>query len=376
VRGSKSLLVEHQCPQCGGPVTLQETDRLFSCGFCRVRLYITSPGRLRYCLPPTAPSAEDIAYIPYWRFRGMSFSLRPYEIRNRVLDTSYLASPQDFMPHTLGVRAQAMKLRFAFPEMKAAFLSSATPLEDVVARAEKMSVAASPGKVFHRAFIGETVSIIYSPVYVRGRGIYDAVLNRPVAKYTLLRADGFGSVDRGRGWQVRFLPALCPNCGWDLAGERDSMVLLCGNCDSAWRVSKGSLARQDFAIVPESGKGVVYLPFWRLRARVDGLDVASYADLLRLANLPRAAQPGLQKKALHFWSPAFKLHPKVYLRLAMQVTTGNPEDGFKTTLSGASHYPVTVDSTEAAEAARVTLAALSVAKKKVFPIIPEVDIKV
>jgi DNA-directed RNA polymerase subunit RPC12/RpoP len=34
------VYLSHQCPQCGAPVQLEETDRIFSCPFCQVRLFI------------------------------------------------------------------------------------------------------------------------------------------------------------------------------------------------------------------------------------------------------------------------------------------------------------------------------------------------
>ncbi|MGD9137268.1 MAG: hypothetical protein PVH42_10930, partial [Desulfobacterales bacterium] len=35
-----NVLIEYQCPQCGAPATIEETDRLFTCQFCRVNSYL------------------------------------------------------------------------------------------------------------------------------------------------------------------------------------------------------------------------------------------------------------------------------------------------------------------------------------------------
>ena len=46
--------IEQGCPQCGAPVTLDETDRLLACPFCRTRLYLVPEGHFRYHIPPAA----------------------------------------------------------------------------------------------------------------------------------------------------------------------------------------------------------------------------------------------------------------------------------------------------------------------------------
>ena len=37
-------------------------------------------------------------------------------------------------------------------------------------------------------------------------------------------------------YHLEFTPGLCPNCGWDLKGETDSLVLHCSNCMSFWLI--------------------------------------------------------------------------------------------------------------------------------------------
>lgn len=57
VSGSNALL-EHQCPQCGAGVSLAETDRIFSCPFCRVRLYIAGDTLFSYYLVPAVKNTD------------------------------------------------------------------------------------------------------------------------------------------------------------------------------------------------------------------------------------------------------------------------------------------------------------------------------
>ncbi len=87
-----SWKIEHECPQCGGPVTLEETDRLFSCAYCRVRLYLLSRDYFRYSLPASESFSRDILFVPYWRFKGTVFFCTANGIKHTFNDVSSLAS--------------------------------------------------------------------------------------------------------------------------------------------------------------------------------------------------------------------------------------------------------------------------------------------
>jgi hypothetical protein len=90
-----------------------------------------------------------------------------------------------------------------------------------------------------------------------------------------------------------FHPTLCPNCGWDMQGRRDALVLHCKNCESMWQASKQGMTRVNVAHLPgPEDESTVYLPFWRIKADVSGIDLNTYADLVKAANLPKVASPG------------------------------------------------------------------------------------
>ena len=86
-----NYLVEHQCPQCGAPAILEETERLFACPFCRVRSYLLSRGAFRYFLPAKTPERHTLFYLPYWRLKGMWFSYHMEKTAHRFIDTSHQA---------------------------------------------------------------------------------------------------------------------------------------------------------------------------------------------------------------------------------------------------------------------------------------------
>ncbi|MDY7031632.1 MAG: hypothetical protein SVY10_06945 [Thermodesulfobacteriota bacterium] len=398
----RSLLIEHNCPQCAGPVTLEETDRLLVCDFCRARLYFTYGDYFRYYLSPSSQPLEETVFVPYWRFKGMFFSLEPYQVKKKFLDTSLLASKNNFMPDTLGLRIQTQKLKFAVRGMKGSFLSPQILMSEVVSQVEQtcnsreaLGRLANTGlpvskierishsrdskksskSTFHRAFIGDVTSMIYAPVYMKGSEIYDAILDRPITKSTDMIVEGLQSTDNCQNWKINFISAMCPHCGWDLEGERDSVILFCKHCDSSWQVTEQGFKRLPFSIVPSKEKNVVYIPFWRMDVMVNGLDACSYADLIRLANLPKAIQKEWEEEKLYFWSPAFTTNPKLFLRLTKQMTLFQPSEETRGTLDGSTLCPVTIPLSEALESVKIILANISIPKKKIFPLLPEMDIK-
>jgi hypothetical protein len=309
----------------------------------------------------------------------MHFSLRPFEIKGRVLDTSFKATHFSFLPDSLGLRTQALTLKFATPKMKASFVSPEKPFGEVMARIEKrsdsMGSGGPPMRVFHRAFIGDTVSMIYAPVYLSRGAVYDGILKRPLATVTGKAAEKLQSVDTSGDWNIQFISALCPHCGWDLVGGRDSVVLLCGNCAAAWRVTKDRFERLSFGTVPSTDRKAFYIPFWRMKVEIEGLQLASYADLIKLANLPRAMREECKKREFYFWSPAFHVPPRLFLRLAKQTTVLQPPAEFEDSIPKSSLYPATLPVDEALESVTVTLAGIAVPKKKFFPLLPDLAIR-
>jgi len=408
------MQIEHECPQCGAPVVLEETDRLLQCSFCKTRLYISSSGPLRYCLPPHRPYEEEIVFIPYWRFRGMRFSCRRDGIQDGIIDKTVLAIQDRLLPASLGVRPQAMKLRFAgekentrFLEPQFSFDESSIKADETIAlgfdimrdnrqrstfrsisfmgmelgtelgiEVETPEPVARDTRLYHEAFIAETISTVYTPVFVRDNRVYDGITGEPIP----------GEVGEGRlagppatgNWFPRFLPTLCPNCGWDLVAERDSCVLLCTRCNSAWQASAGSLEQIKYGVISSDGKAqkTTCLPFWKIGIEVEGMGLQSYADLVRLANLPKMIRTEWEQPGIHFWVPAFKIAPAVFLRLARQLSLADPSGEIGEDLSGADLWSVNVALSEAAESLRVILAQIAINKTAIMPKLKDLNISV
>lgn len=401
------MQIEHRCPQCDGPVVLDETDRLLICPFCKTKLCIQPRDYLRYCFSARGPLLEEVLFVPYWRFKGIRFLCKTSRIQEGIIDKTTLAVDSRHFAQTLGIRPQTLKLKFVQPAENARFIKpdisfdrssvetkQTVVYETVTIHETRFVRLGTEGnyrevpetrrelkeeRIYHEAFIADTMSLIYTPVFIRNGRFYDAVLNEPL--------QGSPSIDESLpyevfsgGWEVGFLPTLCPNCGWDTIAERDSCVLLCKTCNSAWESKIQGLKQVGFATaVPDKASNCTpgqYLPFWRIRADVEGVELGCYADLVRLGNLPKAIQPQWEEPPFFFWAPAFKMTPSVYRRMSKQFTIANFPGGFDDRLPDAPIHPVNLPLEDAVESLVTIIADLGINKKKVLPLLPDIKIKV
>ena len=368
---NRSWKIEYECPQCGAPVTLGESDRLFRCAYCRVKLYLMAEGPFRYYLRPKKGISTKIFYTPYWRFKGIYFSFHENEIRHRIIDSSVLALQSRAFPPSVGLRTQALKLSMVSPEVEGTFLSPELSYQTGALKIERQIKAFSGIKVnslSFRTFVGERISLIYAPFFVEDGTLYDAIVGQPLESSL---ASAHQSQERGipasghpEGFQIKFISTLCPDCGNDLTGERDSVVLLCKSCESAWRASETGLIRSAFEVLPGGEKNLIYLPFWRMKTEIESIGLRSYADLVRMANLPAVVREEWEELDCYFWSPAFRIHPPLFLKLAKLMTLSFPGKA-ETTLPPEPLHPVTLLPEGAVESIKVNLLNLAVEKKEV-----------
>ncbi len=364
LRAPSGFQIEHQCLQCGAPACLEETDRLYACPYCRVKSFLLTRDVFRYVLPPKSPSRELI-YVPYWRFKGVLLFTTAGGNDHKFVDVTQCAAPATGAPRTLGVRAQAMKLRFASPECAGAFVAPEISFASMV-RGVQQRFGRELGKpMLYQAHLGESVGLIYAPFYLSGGRLHDGVLERPAAAPA--DESALSALKGGRqDWKVRFVAALCPDCGWDLEGERDALALLCRNCSSAWTPSGERLTRVEADCLPDPG-AELYLPFWRIRCELDGLAPSGSPELARIAETPAA--PG-KAPAAEFWSPAFKVRPQVYLRLAVGLTLGRMQGALEAGLPPAGHHPVGLPAEEACESVKTVLAGFHSPRRTLPEVLP------
>lgn len=367
------LRIDHQCPQCGAPAALEETDRLFACPFCRVRSVLTAQDYFRYVLPAKAPASRELVYAPYWRFRGFLLFSRAGGEDYKYIDVNQLGTDMGTLPPSLGLRAQAMKLKFAAPDMEGRFLTPSRSFTEAFAAFQQRFIRGMASGALASAHLGDAMGLLYSPFYAASR-LVDAVLDKPIGAVPSgfeTAAAAAGRPDGGVG----FLPALCPDCGWDLEGERDERVLGCGNCGSSWAAAAGALARVDCDCLTGDEQGLLYLPFWQTACDIAGIELTTYADLVQAANLPQVVQPGFESRSFRFWTPAFKIRAPVYLRLAKGLSLTQPQGLLSPGRPPRRHYPATLPADDAAETLKVIFAGMIKPAQRLVEILPAVTIR-
>jgi hypothetical protein len=338
-----------------------------------VNSYLQTDSHFRYVLPNNAPKDKEMIFFPFWRLKGMLFSCSPNEIRHRIVDVSHQAIESNLFPMSVGLRSQALKLKFATNETAGRFLQPTLPFGEITHQLDQRFSSLFPKPIIHQAYIGDTLSMIYAPHYIEKK-IYDAVLNQPISP--LLPEDFDVSSFQGNrpDWSIRFLPTLCPNCGWDLKGQRNALVLNCENCSSVWKASKKGFSKLNASHLPGKEDNLVYMPFWRIKVKIEGILLDSYADLIRAANLPKAVHAGMENIGFHFWTLAFKVRPDNFLKLSRTITLSQPNEKLSPGAPPAKKHPVTLPLKEAVESLKMTLASFLKPRRKMMEILPGITI--
>ena len=369
------ISIEHHCPQCGAPVFLDETDRFFACPYCRVKSCIAQKGFGRYYLTPHEDIPETVSpvYLPYWRFKGVQYACTLSGVDHWFTDVSVLAVDHlpPCLPFSLGFRSQALTLKRVSARTQGTFVHP-RPFKESMNTLSGRSRQQRRGKNTLSPLItediGETFSLIYAPYYECDGKIYDGVLNTPLGPSRSPTEAHESETDRGTIFaplkacrpekETRILSGVCPGCGWDLEGHADSLALVCRNCESLWQPRQEKLDRIRFASAePESPEDVL-VPFWKMKGRLRGLPLKTYADLARLCNLPRVLTEELAGQEIFFWAPAFKIRPRIFLTLSRQFTLAQPVPGLTKRIHPNPYQPVTLPAAEALQSIKVTLASL------------------
>ncbi len=386
------MQIEHECPQCGAPVILDETDTLLSCSFCKTKLFMHTPDYFRYCLTPADPLLDTVFYVPYWRFKGMRFACKTTGVDTGLVDKTFLALDKTPFPPSLGMRPQSLKLKFAKPGDNARYLKPAVPFDRSLAESKNVEyelvreettrivhtsdddydlvpdvrLEIKEDRVYHEALIADTLSVIYAPYYIANERIHDGITNDILAAAPGMIENSETDKD---DWRVDFLPTMCPNCGSDTISGRDSRIVFCMNCSRAWHVAEKGFSPAVFARATSKiaqTKSTLYLPFWRVSADMTGVTLNSYADFIRFTNIPRVPQPAWEDRRFSFWLPAFKTTPSVFLRTAKQLTIASPGDTDEV-FPQAPVAPVNLPLKDAFDCVKILLADLTMRKKIFFP---------
>lgn len=373
------LIIKQSCPSCSAPIELHESDRLIRCPFCDVQNFMITRGPLRFVLPdrvPTHISLKEIFYFPYLRFKGKVFFCLSNLLDYKIIDTTYIGLKNYDLPPSLGLRPRAMTLRPVTHKIEGRFVKKNETAMTIFDKAAKLSeLGQKKGRevLVHRSFIGETLSIIYLPTYYHDGQLYDGVLNIPIGSSGGLTATTANSMLFQDKWMPKFITTICPGCGDTLHGERDSVVLFCKNCHSSYQESNGRFVKIDWSLIVANTSRTRYLPFWKLQIEVTGVTLKSFADMLRLTNQPVVINETHEKVLPAFIVPAFKIRPKTFLRVAAAITLSQLQILEGETAMATHMHPVTLAASEAEQAIKAVLAAMTINKQELLPHFPKIS---
>jgi hypothetical protein len=294
-------------------------------------------------------------------------------VKNRFLDLSHQAIESPFFPVSVGLRSQALKLKFVSPDLKGNFLAPGLSIKNAMEFFNCRFISEIKETIFYQEYIGDSLSIIYSPFYF-DKKLYDAVLNQPLNCDSPDKFDVAELKGESPDWKIKFLPGLCPECGWDLEGEKDSIALLCKNCGSLWRPKKDGYNKLNFGKIPAKDDDIAYLPFWRIKAEISGIKLDTYADLVAAANLPKVIQKGFEEMDFRFWIMAFKVQPQKFLSIATAMTLSQPQEDLAEGFPDKKIFPVTLSLSDVVEGLKLILANFVKPQKMIFPKLRDIKI--
>ena len=371
------LTVRQSCPSCGADITLGEDDRLLACEYCGVNNYMVHQDLPRYVLPAKLPAhidGREVYHVPYLRFKGTIFYCLGGELQYRLIDTTRIGVNVDSLPVSLGLRPQAMNITRVTANLPGRYVFQSAPARQIFADAARLTMLfereAKDGPR-HRAFIGETVSRVYLPVYGHLGVLFDGVTNEPLGSARLLDDLQKKTVAFKPAWEPSFLSTLCPECGASMHGARDSLVMTCTNCDTVWEENKGKFVRLDFGLIPQQDRNVEYLPFWVLEPETEGYELHSLADYIELTNQPIVVQREHREKRLAIVVPAFKVKPRAAMVVAKNLTLLQLVFNEEVAVPAKRSYPVTMPFPEAVQSLKSVLVGTATSQRKVIDLLDE-----
>ena len=359
------------------PVVLDETENIIECPFCRVRSILSCQPFPCYYFEPRQEKLSDmpVVYIPYWRFKGLEFVLNSEQVSYRVIDSSWRAIDTHGILSSLGLRSQTQKLKFIQPETKGIFFPHSISKKEILRRMDKEYSGDKQQKGKKACIhIGEIISLIYLPFYKAEQELFDGLTGK---KVDILpeQVEQFSSQSKPPQYNFSFMPGLCPNCGWELAGETDSLVLVCKGCLRAFRISHTGLKQIEVQCALSDSDIDIFIPFWKLFINFAKISCSKYSDIIKLANLPKAILEEHRKNDFYFFIPAFKVNPKLFLRLGKQVSLLQPDSVPLDRLPEIDFYPADLPIKEGLEAVPPVLMDLCKKKKEFWGMLIKEKIK-
>jgi hypothetical protein len=326
-------------------------------------------------------------------------------IRWRSLELSRCGIRAPGLPVSLGYRPQALKLAPAevppARDQGPCYLRLRRKASEILIEAARIP-AVTPADmpdgqdrqpIYHKTFIGEQVSIIYLPVFLKGGRLCDGITGDILPVEDAARFMERMRQKPAAAWQLKFIPALCPKCGWDMEAGRSSLIFSCPNCLSFWERRQAGLhpVRTGLLGDIDVGRQPFLLPFWQFELAIElqGRAFTSLYGLFRFCGLPEGFGPRQERleRAASIMIPAFSSSPKGFLNLSRAMTLAQHRmhscelgpGGEMPSISdagsmAAKFMDVSISRQDAQRALKMALGAMSLSKKRLFPLLKELKI--
>jgi uncharacterized protein YbaR (Trm112 family) len=365
-------------------VQLDVGSPLLLCPFCRTSLYLCPRGPLAYFMEAERQPKEGeevLLHLPFWRFRGIRFRVRGNRVEGALLDATSPAVRALPPGATLGIRPQVAPLTLLSHGRKVLppTISDEQALQQAMTRV-KMAEAERPDL---ERFIGETQCLIHAPFFLhRDRGGEHGVLRgawKGAALKHRLSPEAFGRLEQegrraGAEVSMRFLSLVCPECAGDLPAVDSPVALVCSGCLRGWRIAGQEYQPLDYRVLRTADPGPRgrFLPFWLMDLELQGLPLASRAEMRRTLIPYQDPPESWEDEPVRLFVPAFKLNPQALIRLAGNISLApfdRPEENaaFR---QGEQAEAVRLPLTEAAQALKLVLCSLFSRNRHLAPLVP------
>ncbi|MCP3875001.1 MAG: hypothetical protein GY699_17845, partial [Desulfobacteraceae bacterium] len=163
------------------------------------------------------------------------------------------------IPSSLGLRSQTQKLKFIQSETKGLFYPHSISKKQILSRINSENSGTERIKQTH-IHVGEIISLIYLPFYKTQHELFDGLTGKKIEALS----EQFPLEGKLPQYSFSFMPGLCPNCGWELMGETDSLVLTCKGCFRAFLIRNKKLKQIPVQFAYLQFDTDIFIPFWKL----------------------------------------------------------------------------------------------------------------
>lgn len=373
------LFVDYACPQCKASIPCVETDRLIRCRECNSIWHVCESHPVYY-IPVHTRETDRVIYVPYWHHRGYYFAINNQSIDYHWIDQTIAALADPNLPFSLHQSILKERIlpytgnqqgRFVDPriseegclnkginmldgvglisktiyeaparlERKKINLLSAS-WKEITGKEEKQPVrkyeeADLINQVstmnFHQLtskdvysknnpsqqWIQVSQALVFYPFIMRGEtflnGLTQQAMKPPVQ---ILKQPEYRSQD-----PIRLKKVVCPSCKEPVDLLENTEVLDCSSCKKSWIVYGNQLAGCGIGIHKSNLQDAIYLPFWKVSVKSNGVDRYKNQDKIWCFNLDRDSH---QNGHISLWIPAFELPAAHLVRVASFLSRIDP----------------------------------------------------